>query len=69
MQGPFPASNMIDWHVAGFLHDTGLPVCGTERKGEGARRGGAWGAVTSMPATKMNWLDCKSDAGTTRVPR
>ncbi|GAB4816161.1 hypothetical protein N2152v2_003207 [Parachlorella kessleri] len=32
MQGPFPASNMVEWHAAGYLHDMQLPVCGTERK-------------------------------------
>ena len=29
LQGPFPASNMVEWHAAGYLHDMQLPVCGT----------------------------------------
>lgn len=31
-QGPFPAKTMIDWFEGGYLADSAIPVCGTERK-------------------------------------
>lgn len=32
MQGPFPASSMLEWYREGYLGDSNLRVCGTERK-------------------------------------
>ncbi|WPT18104.1 hypothetical protein PSENEW3_00006106 [Picochlorum sp. SENEW3] len=31
-QGPFPAKSMIEWFQGGYLSDSTIPVCGTERK-------------------------------------
>lgn len=31
-QGPFPAKTMIDWFEGGYLADSAIQVCGTERK-------------------------------------
>ena len=31
-QGPFPAKSMIEWFEGGYLADSAIPVCGTERK-------------------------------------
>lgn len=32
IQGPFPAKSMIEWFQAGYLSDSAIKVCGTERK-------------------------------------
>ena len=32
MQGPFPAKSMEEWFGAGYLADTKIAVCGTDRK-------------------------------------
>lgn len=32
MQGPFPAHSMEGWFAEGYLSDSTIPVCGTERK-------------------------------------
>jgi len=32
MQGPFPARSMEGWFAEGYLSDSTIPVCGTERK-------------------------------------
>jgi hypothetical protein len=32
IQGPFPAKSMIEWFQAGYLSDSAIQVCGTERK-------------------------------------
>ena len=32
IQGPFPAKSMIEWFQGGYLSDSAIQVCGTERK-------------------------------------
>lgn len=32
MQGPFPALSMEGWFAEGYLSDSTIPICGTERK-------------------------------------